>query len=117
MNKPLSSCHPRHIGGSSPAFGHGGLQDPAGPLIPNADAVQITCALRQALRPAAFVADLWINGQIGWYPDPPMDKIRVGRDVVFVNIPPECTGCPTPPGFRRHALSASHLRSRLAPLQ
>jgi len=63
------------------------------------------------------VVDLWINGQIYWYLNPPMNKVRVGRDVVFKNIPPECTDCPPPPGFRRHTPSAFPLRSRLAPLQ
>ncbi len=43
------------------------------------------------------VVDLWINGQIYWYLDPPMNKVRVGRDVVFENIPPECTDCPPLP--------------------
>lgn len=43
------------------------------------------------------VVDLWINGQIYWYLNPPMNKVRVGRDVVFENIPPECTGCPPLP--------------------
>ena len=37
------------------------------------------------------VVDLWINGQLYWYLNPPMNKVRVGRDVVFENIPPECT--------------------------
>lgn len=40
------------------------------------------------------VVDLWINGQLYWYLNPPMNKVRVGRDVVFENIPPECTQCP-----------------------
>lgn len=43
------------------------------------------------------VVDLWINGQIYWYLYPPMNKVRVGRDVVFENIPPECTDCPPLP--------------------
>ncbi len=43
------------------------------------------------------VVDLWINGQLYWYLYPPMNKVRVGRDVVFENIPPECTGCPPLP--------------------
>ncbi|WP_026433306.1 hypothetical protein [Paracidovorax oryzae] len=43
------------------------------------------------------VVDLWINGQIYWYLNPPMNKVRIGRDVVFENIPPECTGCPPLP--------------------
>lgn len=43
------------------------------------------------------VVDLWINGQIYWYLNPPMNKVRVGRDVVFENIPPECTDCPPLP--------------------
>ncbi|AVT12066.1 MULTISPECIES: hypothetical protein [Paracidovorax] len=43
------------------------------------------------------VVDLWINGQLYWYLNPPMNKVRVGRDVVFENIPPECTGCPPLP--------------------
>ncbi len=40
------------------------------------------------------VVDLWINGQIYWYLYPPMNKVRVGRDVVFENISPECKDCP-----------------------
>ncbi|WP_284396838.1 hypothetical protein [Acidovorax sp. SUPP2825] len=40
------------------------------------------------------VVDLWINGQLYWYLNPPMNKVRVGRDVVFENIPPECADCP-----------------------
>ncbi|GKS90188.1 hypothetical protein [Acidovorax sp. SUPP2539] len=40
------------------------------------------------------VVDLWINGQLYWYLNPPMNKVRVGRDVVFENIPPECVDCP-----------------------
>ncbi len=43
------------------------------------------------------VVDLWINGQLYWYLNPPMNKVRVGRDVVFENIPPERTDCPPLP--------------------
>lgn len=43
------------------------------------------------------VVDLWMNGELYWYTFPPMNKVRVGRDIVFENIPPECTDCPPPP--------------------
>lgn len=39
------------------------------------------------------VVDLWMNGELYWYTFPPMNKVRVGRDIVFDNIPPECTDC------------------------
>ncbi|GKS83063.1 hypothetical protein AVMA1855_02945 [Acidovorax sp. SUPP1855] len=44
------------------------------------------------------VVDLWLNGETYWYLDPPMDmkRVRVGRDVLFENIPSECTD-PTRP--------------------
>ncbi len=51
----------------------------------------------EALLVESDVVDLWINGQIYWYLNPRMNKIRVGRDVVFENIPPECTDCPSLP--------------------
>ncbi|AVS75754.1 hypothetical protein [Paracidovorax cattleyae] len=39
------------------------------------------------------VVDLWSGGATAWYLDPPVDtgRVRVGRDAVFENIPPECT--------------------------
>ncbi len=46
------------------------------------------------------VVDLWLNGEIQWYLDPPVGRVHVGQDVTFENIPPECTeaaqipGCP-----------------------
>ncbi len=43
------------------------------------------------------VVDLWLNGDINWWFDPPLNVVRIGRDVVFENIPPECTGCPPLP--------------------
>lgn len=48
----------------------------------------------EALLGESSVVDLWINGQLYWYLDPPISSVRVGRDVVFRNIPPECTDCP-----------------------
>lgn len=42
------------------------------------------------------VVVLWMNGELSWYTFPPMNKIRVGRDIVFEHIPPECTDCPPP---------------------
>lgn len=39
------------------------------------------------------IVDMWINGQLYWYLNPPMNTIQVGRDIVFENIPPECTDC------------------------
>ncbi|WP_053844739.1 hypothetical protein [Paracidovorax avenae] len=50
-----------------------------------------------ALLGESAVVDLWINGQLYWYLYPPMNKVRIGRDVVFENIPPECAGCPPLP--------------------
>lgn len=43
------------------------------------------------------VADLWMNGELYWYIEVPMNKVRVGRDTVFENISPECTDCPPLP--------------------
>ncbi|WP_404821593.1 hypothetical protein [Paracidovorax oryzae] len=43
------------------------------------------------------VVDLWMNGELYWYTEDPMNKVRVGRDVVFENVPPECAGCPPLP--------------------
>lgn len=40
------------------------------------------------------VVDLWVNGQLYWYLEPPISSVRVGRDVVFRNVPPECVDCP-----------------------
>ncbi|SFE08954.1 hypothetical protein [Paracidovorax konjaci] len=56
---------------------------------------------RELLRESKVV-DLWSGSEIGWYLDPPMDmgRVRVGRDALFENIPPECIeaeqipGCP-----------------------
>ncbi len=39
------------------------------------------------------VVDLWMNGELYWYTEDPMNKVRVGRDVVFENVPSECAGC------------------------
>ncbi|WP_434802442.1 hypothetical protein [Paracidovorax avenae] len=38
------------------------------------------------LRESAVV-DLWLNGELYWWFDPPLNVVRVGRDVVFENIP------------------------------
>lgn len=43
------------------------------------------------------VVDLWLNGELYWWFDPPLNVVRVGRDVVFQNIPPECSNCPPLP--------------------
>nr|WP_081483746.1 MULTISPECIES: hypothetical protein [Paracidovorax] len=43
------------------------------------------------------VADLWINGQLYWWLNPPVNAVQVGRDIVFENVPPECTDCPLLP--------------------
>lgn len=43
------------------------------------------------------VVDLWMNGELYWYTEDPMNKVRVGRDVVFENVPSECAGCPPLP--------------------
>ncbi|AVS91137.1 hypothetical protein C8246_04050 [Paracidovorax avenae] len=48
------------------------------------------------------VVDLWLNGDIEWQLDPPVqaNKVYVGRDVIFKDIPSECSeaaqipGCP-----------------------
>lgn len=40
------------------------------------------------------VVDLWLNGSIYWYLEPPMNSIMVGNDVIFENIPRECQDCP-----------------------
>jgi hypothetical protein len=48
----------------------------------------------EALMEESKVVDLWINGQLYWYLNPPISTIQVGRDVVFEGIPPECTDCP-----------------------
>ncbi|MFY3383122.1 hypothetical protein [Paracidovorax sp. MALMAid1276] len=48
----------------------------------------------EALMGESSVVDLWINGQLYWYLDPPISSVRVGRDIVFRNVPPECTDCP-----------------------
>ncbi|MBF9264857.1 hypothetical protein [Paracidovorax cattleyae] len=39
------------------------------------------------------VVDLWLNGEITWYLNSSVDmnEVRVGRDVAFEKIPPECT--------------------------
>ncbi|GKS94409.1 hypothetical protein AVAK2825_07760 [Acidovorax sp. SUPP2825] len=43
------------------------------------------------------VVDLWLNGEIDWWLNPPVNAVQVGRDAVFENIPPECTDCPRLP--------------------
>lgn len=43
------------------------------------------------------VVDLWMNGELYWYTEDPMNKVRVGRDVVFENVPSECADCPPLP--------------------
>ena len=43
------------------------------------------------------VVDLWLNGELYWCFDSPLNVVRVGRDVVFNNIPPECSNCPPLP--------------------
>ncbi len=43
------------------------------------------------------VVDLWLNGDINWWFDPPLNVVRIGQDVVFENIPPECADCPKLP--------------------
>nr|KAJ8743966.1 hypothetical protein H9T68_14940 [Delftia sp. PS-11] len=40
------------------------------------------------------VVDMWLNGELYWYLEPPLNRVRVGNDIVFKNIPPECTDCP-----------------------
>lgn len=46
------------------------------------------------------VVDLWMNGDIEWQLDPPVQasKVYVGRDVIFKGIPPECTNAAQIPG-------------------
>ncbi len=38
------------------------------------------------------VVDLWAGSEISWHLDPPVqfNKVYVGRDVIFENIPSEC---------------------------
>lgn len=45
------------------------------------------------------VVDLLFNGEISWHLDPPLqfNKVYVGRDVLFENIPAECAEPPTIP--------------------
>lgn len=43
------------------------------------------------------VLDLWLNGELYWWFDPPLNVVRVGQDVVFHNTPPECSNCPPLP--------------------
>lgn len=33
------------------------------------------------------VADLWINGQLYWWLNPPVNAVQIGRDIVFENVP------------------------------
>jgi len=43
------------------------------------------------------VVDLWMNGTLHWWTDPPAHAVVVGSSEVFENIPAECpaaTGCP-----------------------
>ncbi|AVS82928.1 hypothetical protein C8237_18845 [Paracidovorax avenae] len=39
------------------------------------------------------IVDLWLNGEITWYLNSSVERneVRVGRDVVFEKVPPECT--------------------------
>ncbi|MDA8452929.1 hypothetical protein M5C97_24450 [Acidovorax sp. NCPPB 3859] len=39
------------------------------------------------------VVDLWLNGEITWYLNSSVERneVRVGRDVVFEKVLPECT--------------------------
>jgi hypothetical protein len=48
----------------------------------------------ETLMAESKIVDMWINGQLYWYLNPPMNTIQVGRDIVFEDIPPECTNCP-----------------------
>ncbi|XDF37536.1 hypothetical protein RBH89_10980 [Paracidovorax avenae] len=56
----------------------------------------------KTLRGQSEVVDLWLNGDIEWQLDSPVqaNKVYVGRDVIFKNIPSECSeaaqipGCP-----------------------
>ncbi len=45
------------------------------------------------------VVDLWMNGETSWHLDAPVatNKVYVGRDVFFNNIPSECTDPTLPP--------------------
>ncbi|WP_085946730.1 hypothetical protein [Paracidovorax oryzae] len=43
------------------------------------------------------IVDLWMNGTLHWWTDPPSHAVVVGSSVVFENIPAECpaaTSCP-----------------------
>ncbi|AVS92005.1 hypothetical protein C8246_09725 [Paracidovorax avenae] len=50
-----------------------------------------------ALIGESTVVDLWMNGELYWYTEDRMNKVRVGRDVIFENVPSECAGCPPLP--------------------
>lgn len=39
------------------------------------------------------VVDMWMNGQLYWWFESPLNVVQIGNDVVFENIPPECTNC------------------------
>lgn len=43
------------------------------------------------------VVDLEPGGEIHWWLSPPNHAVHVGNDVVFENIPPECTDASLPP--------------------
>ncbi len=52
------------------------------------------------------VVDLLFNGEIGWHLDAPLafNKVYVGRDVLFENIPVECADpplIPSCPNYKR----------------
>lgn len=68
---------------------HGGFKMPA--------FVRLYRTQPEILMAESEVVDLWMNGELYWYTFLPMNKVRVGRDVVFENIPPECTDCPPLP--------------------
>nr|KAJ8743967.1 hypothetical protein H9T68_14945 [Delftia sp. PS-11] len=40
------------------------------------------------------IVDMWLNGELYWYLEPSINSVRVGNDIFFENIPPECTDCP-----------------------
>ncbi len=46
------------------------------------------------------VVDLWHNSDVQWNLNPPKYEVRLGKDVVFKNVLPECNDCPRP--FVKH---------------
>ncbi|WP_418515043.1 hypothetical protein [Delftia sp. PS-11] len=48
----------------------------------------------EALLGESEVVDMWLNGKLDWYLEPPLNSVWVGNDIFFENIPPECTDCP-----------------------